>query len=75
VRAAVSGLGASLVVFGVAWVVGSFRMAAAAPLVVFAVPGLLWSLRQRPLGLVLARTALAWVLAAAPALTMITPLF
>jgi DNA uptake protein ComE-like DNA-binding protein len=74
VRAGASALGASLAVFGVAWVIGSFRMAAAAPLVAFAVPGLVWSLRQRPLGPALARTALAWVLAAAPALTMITPL-
>jgi hypothetical protein len=74
-RAILSVLGASLAVFVVAWSVDSLRYAAAAPLLVFGVPGLLWSLRHRPVLPALARTAVAWTVASVPALLMATPLF
>ncbi len=74
-RAALSGLAASCLTLAAAWVVGSLTWTLGAPLVLLAVPGLLLSLRRRPLGPALATTALAWVSAITPALILVTPLF
>jgi hypothetical protein len=74
-RAALSGLAASCLTLVAAWVVGSLTWTLGAPLALLAIPGLVLSLRQRPLAPALATTALAWVSAMAPAVVLVTPLF
>jgi hypothetical protein len=74
-RAVASALAASFVTLVVAWLEGSIIWTAFAGLVVLGAPGLLLSVRQRPLLPALARTGLAWLSAVAPALVLVTPLF
>ena len=74
-RAVASGAAASFVTLIVAWLGGSIWWTVGAPLVVFALPGLLLSLRRRPLAPALAATGLAWLSAIVPALVLVTPLF
>jgi hypothetical protein len=74
-RAAFSGLGASAAAMLAAWMTGSLALTIGVPLLLFAVPGLLWSLRRRPVGAALAATALGWSIAILPALLLVTPLF
>jgi hypothetical protein len=73
-RAAFSGLGASLAALLAAWTLGPPLAAFAAPLILFAAPGLLVSLVRRRSGRVLATNLLGWLAAALPAAILVTPL-
>ncbi len=73
-RAIARGAVASLATLTAAWLEGSMFWTIGTPGVLLAVPGLLFSLRRRPLAPALATTALAWLSAIAPALVLVTPL-
>jgi hypothetical protein len=74
-RAVASGAAASLVTLLAAWAQPSMLWTVAVPGILLALPGLLLSLRRRPLAPALATTAFAWLSAMTPALVLTTPLF